>query len=59
MARERMRRDIHKEVEDALLDEQARVLIALPLPCHVVHLKRLPHEVDDHEDAHRCTMGDL
>ena len=54
-----MRRDIHKEVEDALLDEQARVLIALPLPCHAVHLKRLPHEVDNHEDAHRCTMGDL
>ena len=54
-----MRRDIHKEVEDALLDEQARVLIALPLPCHAVHLKRLPHEVDDHEDAHRGTMRDL
>ena len=54
-----MRRDAHKEVEDALLEEQAHVLIELPLPCRAVHLKRLHHEFDDREDARRCSMCDL
>ena len=54
-----MRQDVHKEVEDALSDEQVHVLTELPLPCHTVHLKRPPHELDNREDAHHCTMRDL
>jgi hypothetical protein len=47
------------QVNDALLDEQAHVLIELSLPCRAVHLEGLPHEFDDREDANRCTMRDL
>ena len=54
-----MRRDAHKEVEDALLEEQAHVLIELPLPCRAVHLKRLRHEFDGREGARCCTMCNL
>ena len=47
-----MRQDVHKEVEDALLDEQAHVPIELPVLCRAVHLLRLPHEFDYRKDAH-------
>ena len=52
-------KDVHKEIEDTLPDEQGHVLVELPLLCNMVHLKRLPHELSDHEDAHCCTMRDL
>ena len=54
-----MRQDVHEKVEDALLDEQVHVPIGLPPPCHAARLKQHPDELDDREDAHRCTMRDL
>ena len=56
-----MRRHVHKEVEDALLEEQVHVPIELPPPrtCRAMHLKRLPGKFDDREEARRCAMCDL
>ena len=56
-----MRRHVHKEVEDALLEEQVDVPIELPPPrtCRAMHLKRLPGKFDDREEARRCAMCDL
>lgn len=51
-----MRRDVRKEVQDALLDEQGHVPIGLPPLCRAVHLKRLPHELGDPEEAQHCVV---
>ena len=52
-------KDVHKEIKNALLNEQAHVLIYMPLLCRAVHLKRLPNELDDREDANHCGMCNL
>lgn len=54
-----MKRNVRKEVQNALLDEQGHVPIGLPLLCRAVHLERLPHELGDREHAHRCIMHAL
>ena len=51
--------DAHNEIKDPLLGHQPHVAVELPLFCHLVHLKRLPHELDDREDAHCSTEYDL
>ena len=51
--------DVRKEIKDALLNEQAHVPADMPQLYRAVHLKRLPHELDDRENANHCSMCNL
>ena len=51
--------NVRNEIQDALLREQAHVPIQLPPRCCAIHLRRLPHTLDDRKGAYRCTMDHL